>query len=41
MGIGRLAPTVSPVGYFLPKKGVRTRGGEQNRRKSRKKLKFI
>ncbi len=41
MDIGRLAPTVSPVGYFLPKKGVRTRGGEQNRRKSRNKLQFI
>ena len=43
--IGRLAPTVqtffSPVGCFLPKIGVWARGGAQNARKSRKKLKII
>ena len=42
--IGRLAPTVqtffSPVGCFLPKIGVWARGGAQNARKSRKKLKI-
>ena len=42
--IGRLAPTVqiffSPVGCFLQKIGVTTRGGGQNARKSRKKLKI-
>ena len=42
--IGRLAPTVqtffSPVGCFLSKIGVWARGGAQNARKSRKKLKI-